>query len=194
MSKEEGSKLPIRDTYTVKTLLGDLKRIRLTPGALYTVGSEVIYFEWKQAVEDFGEEDQVAVYLSELLEFMQSSYENRLVQGDIHRKKDTPAATINSFLKDTPVDFQSYVLQRPGEFISGVLRAVRVQSDREIQRYSRMEIGLKQELERRPKDPELWNQLRLALWILGRYDEASEAFKKAKKLGWDKKKTKTLGT
>nr|KXH71658.1 MAG: hypothetical protein AM324_08280 [Candidatus Thorarchaeota archaeon SMTZ1-83] len=194
MGKDESRKLPIRDTYTVKTLLGDLKRIRLTPGALYTVGSEVVYFEWKQAAEDLGEEDQVTMYLSELLEFMQSSYEKRLVHGDIHRKRDTPAATINSFLKDTPVEFQSYVLQRSGEFISGVLRAARAQSEREIQRYSRTETGLKRDLEKSPKDPELWNQLRLALWILEKYDEASEAFKKAKKLGWDKKRTKTIGT
>ncbi len=194
MGKDESKKLRIRDTYTVKTLLGDLKRIRLTPGALYTVGSEVIYFEWMQAVENLGDGDQVTVYLSELLDFMQSSYESRLVHGEVHRKKDTPMAIINSFLKDTPVEFQSYVLQRPGEFISGVLRAARAQSDREIQRYSRIETGLKRDLEKSPKDPELWNQLRLTLWVLGRYDEASEAFKKAKKLGWDKKKTKLVGT
>ncbi|MHA2380215.1 MAG: tetratricopeptide repeat protein [Candidatus Thorarchaeota archaeon] len=194
MGKEEGRKLPIRDTYTVKTLLGDLRRIRLTPGALYTIGSEVVYFEWKQAVEDLGEEDQVTLYLAELLDFMQSSYEHRLLRGDIYRKKDTPAATINTFLKDTPVEFQLYVLQRPGEFISGVLRAARAHSDREIQRYSRIERGLKQDLEKSPKDPELWNQLRLTLWILGRYDEASEAFKEARRLGWDKKRTKTVGT
>ncbi len=194
MGKEEGTRLPIRATYTVKTLLSDLKKIKLTPGALYTVGTEVIYFEWKQAVDELGEEDQVTSYLADLLEFMQSSYESELLHGDIHRKKDTPATTINTFLKDTPVEFQSYVLQRPGEFISGVLNAARAHSEREIQRYSRIERGLKQDLKRNPKDPELWNQLRLALWILGKYDEASEAFKKAKKLGWDKKKTKTVGT
>jgi len=57
-----------------------------------------------------------------------------------------------------------------------------------------MEKGLSAELEEKPDDPELWNQLRLILWILGRYDEASYVFKKARKLGWDKKKPKTVAT
>lgn len=48
------------------------------------------------------------------------------------------------------------------------------------------------ELEKKPKDPELWNQIRLASWILGKHEESSVAFKKAKKLGWDKKKSKTV--
>jgi tetratricopeptide (TPR) repeat protein len=185
-------KLPIRDIYTVRTLLNDLKKMNLTPGALYTIGTEVVYYEWQKANENLGDNDPVVVHLEELLNFMQSDYERRLLDGDLRREKDTPGATISSFLKETPMEFQSYVLERPGEFVSGVLRAAQVVSQREIERYGRMEKGLSVELEKKPNEPELWNQLRLALWILGRYDEASSAFKKAKKLGWDKKKSKTV--
>ncbi len=185
-------KIPIRDTYTVKTLLNDLKMMKLTPSGLHTIGAEVVYYEWQQAIENLGEDDPIVVHLEELLNFMQSDYEHRLIEGDIRREKDTPGATINSFLRETPMEFQSYVLDRPGEFISGVLRAAQIVNKREIERYGKMEKGLSAELEESPDNPELWNQLRLALWILGRYDEASYAFKQAKKLGWDKKKSKTV--
>ncbi|MFW9802608.1 MAG: hypothetical protein ACFFFC_08155 [Candidatus Thorarchaeota archaeon] len=185
-------KLPIRDVYTVKTLLNDLKNMRLTPGGLYTIGTEVVYYEWQKANDNLGDDDPVVVHLEELLKFMQSEYERRLVEGDLRRETDTPESTINSFLKETPMEFQSYVLERPGEFISGVLRAAQVINKRESERYEKMEKGLLIELEEFPDDPELWNQLRLALWILGRYDEASFAFKQARKLGWDKKKSRTM--
>jgi cytochrome c-type biogenesis protein CcmH/NrfG len=56
-----------------------------------------------------------------------------------------------------------------------------------------MERGIRKDLEKSPKDPELWNQLRLVLWVLGNYEDASDAFKKAKKLGWDKTTSKTVG-
>lgn len=185
-------KLPIRDTYTIKTLLNDLKKMRLTPSGLYTIGSEVVYYEWQKAIENLGDDDQVVVYLEELLNFMQTDYERRLLEGDLRREKDTPGATITTFLKETPMEFQSYVLERSGEFISGVLRAVQIVNKREIERYEKMEKGLSAALEKTPNDPELWNQIRLAFWILGKYDEASHAFKRAKKLGWDKSKSKTV--
>ena len=185
-------KLPVRDVYTVKTLLNDLKKMKLTPSGLYTIGTEVVYYEWQKAIDNLGENDPVVVYLEELLNFMQTDYERRLVEGDLRRERDTPGATINSFLKETPLEFQSYVLQRSGEFISGVLRAAQVINKREIERYERIENRLSAELEEYPDSPELWNHLRLALWILGRHDEASFAFKQAKKLGWDKGKSGTV--
>ena len=192
-TEKKKSQIPIRSTYTVKNLLNDLKKLKLTPSTLYTVGTEVIYFEWKQARDDLGEEDEITIHLEELLSFMQTDYEKRLVQGDIHREKDTPNEAINSFLRETPIEFQSYVLNRPGSFVQGVLQAMRTQSEREIERFTRMEHGIRKELEKSPKDSELWNQLRLVLWVLGNYEEASDAYKKAKKLGWDKTKSKTIG-
>ncbi|NHJ14136.1 MAG: hypothetical protein EAX95_10700 [Candidatus Thorarchaeota archaeon] len=186
-------KVPVRDAYTVKTLLKDLKKLNLTPNALYTIGTEVIYYEWQKASEDLGEEDPITIYLGEMLSFMQKDYERNLLEGELRRESDTPSATINSFLRDTPTEFQSYLLHRSGAYISGVLRAVEASNKREMERFERMEKNLSEELKKKPNDPELLNQFRLALWILGRYEEASAAFKKAKKHGWDKKKTKTVG-
>ncbi|MBY8998776.1 MAG: hypothetical protein KGD60_13700 [Candidatus Thorarchaeota archaeon] len=194
MSAEKKSlRLQARSTYSVKNLLSDLKKLKLTPSALYTIGTEIIYFEWKEALDELGKDDEITIHLEELLNFMQTDYERRLLQGELRREKDTPNEAINTFLKETPIEFQSYVLKRPGPFVQGVLQAMHTQSDREIARYKRTEDGIRKELEKHPKDPELWNQLRLALWILDDFDEASEAFKKAKKLGWDKKMSKTVG-
>jgi len=193
MSAKEKSKLPRRDTYNIKTLLNDLKKLRLTPNLLYTVGTEVIYFEWQQALENLGADDEVVGHLKELLDFLQQDYEKRLVRGEIRREEDTPNAVINTFLKETPIEFQSYRLERSGEFISGVLRAAQVTNERDIARYKIIEGKLMKRLEENPSDSELWNELRLVLWILGRYEEASTAHKKAKKLGWEPSKSKTIG-
>ena len=189
----KASRIPTRSTYTVKTLLGDLKKLRLTPSTLYTVGTEVIYYEWREAQENLGDDDEVTIHLAELLNFMQNDYERRLIQGDLRREKDTPNEAINSFLRETPIEFQSYVLSRPGPFIQGVLQAMQTQSKRDLDRYRKTESGLRKDLEKHPNNPELWNQLRLVLWVMGSYEDASEAYKKAKKLGWDKTKSKTVG-
>jgi len=124
---------------------------------------------------------------------MQTDYERRLLEGDIRREADTPNATLSSFLKDTPIEFQSYVFHRPGEYIRGVLKAAKTIDEREIQRYERIEVGLRSQMETRKKDPNYWNQVRIVLWILGRYEDASDAFKKAKKFGWDKSKADIVG-
>jgi len=186
-------KLTKRDTYTIKTLLGDLKKLKLTPNSLYIVGNEVLYFEWTEAAKNLGEEDPITAYLQELLSFMESEYEDRLVDGDIRREDDTIGATFTGYLKDTPPEFQSYSLERSGEYIRGVLMAAQSQSMRDIQRYDKIEQSLRKRLDSKPKDPDLWNELRIALWIQGKYDDASEAYKKAKKYGWDRRKSKTVG-
>nr|KXH71741.1 MAG: hypothetical protein AM325_02585 [Candidatus Thorarchaeota archaeon SMTZ1-45] len=192
-TKEKGARIPQRSAYTVKNLLGDLKKLKLTPSTLYTVGTEIIYFEWTQAREELGEQDEITIHLEELMRFMQTDYERRLLQGELRREKDTPNEAINTFLKETPIEFQSYVLKRPGPFVQGVLQAMHTQSEREIARYKRTENGIRKELEEHPKDPELWNHLRLVLWIIGQYDDASDAYKRAKIFGWDKTKSKIVG-
>jgi tetratricopeptide (TPR) repeat protein len=175
------ARIPTRSAYTVKNLLSDIKKLKLTPSTLYTIGTEILYYEWTEALEDLGKNDEVTVYLEELLNFMQTDYERRLLQGELRREKETP------------IEFQSYVLKRPGPFIQGVLQAMYTRSEREIERHRRAEQGIRRDLEKNPKDAELWNQLRLTLWVLGKYDEASEAYKKAKKLGWEKSKSRTVG-
>jgi tetratricopeptide (TPR) repeat protein len=186
-------KMPKRDIYTVRTLLTDLKKLKLTPNSLYLVGSEVVYHEWQQAKENLGQDNDVTTYLGELLSFMQKDYEVRLLEGDFHREDDTLMATLTNYLKDTPSEFQSYTLELPGEVIRGVLKTVRTQSERDIKRYERIEGILRSRIETDPSNPDTWNELRITLWILGKYEEASKAFKKAKKLGWDKGRSKIVG-
>jgi tetratricopeptide (TPR) repeat protein len=184
---------PKRDTYSIKILLNDIKKTRPTPGMLYIIGSEIIYYEWAQTENSLGPDNPVTIHLGELLEFLQSGYERRLIQGELKRKSDSANATINTFLKETPIEFQSYVLERSGDFIQGVLKAALAQRRREIMRYERILEGINKDLEKNPNDPNLWNIKRLALWVLGRYDEANKAAKKVKKLGWDPKQSKIVG-
>jgi tetratricopeptide (TPR) repeat protein len=186
-------KLPKLDTYTIRTLLTDLKRLKLTPNSLYLVGSEVIYYEWKRAEENLGPDDEVTTYLGELLNFMQNDYESRLLDGDIHREDATLPATLTTYLKETPSEFQSYTLERPGEVIRVALKAARTQSERDITRYERIEGTLRSRIANDPTNSELWNDLRITLWILGKYEEASSAYKKAKKFGWDRTESETVG-
>ena len=186
-------RVPIRDTYTTKSLITDIKKLKLTPSTLYIIGTEIVYHEWQQLVKELGSDDEVTQLMEDLMQFMQSRYERQLLDGDLRRETDTPNAAMNNFLRDTPAEFQSYVLNRSGEYIGGVLRAAETQSRRDIERYQRMEQGLRVELKKDQNNPDTWNSLRLVLWLQGNYEEASEAFKRAKKLGWEKKKSKVIG-
>ena len=182
-----------RDTYTIKTLLNDLKKLSLTPSTLYVVGTEIIYYELTIAQENLGSDDPVTIHMTELLNYMQHDYERQLLAGELRREEDTPRSAMNAFLKETPLEFQSYVLEHGGEFIQGVLRATNTQSQREMKRFDRVEKGLRKDLEKDPRNPDLWFSLHLVLWITGRFEEASESFKKARKHSWDKKKSKIIG-
>ena len=186
-------KLTARDTYTIKTLLNDLKKLRLTPSTLYVIGTEIIYFEYNVARENLGDDDLITIHMQELLNYMQHEYERQLLNGELRREEDTPSTALNTFLKETPLEFRSYVLERPGEFVQGVLHAANVQSQRELNRLERVENGLRKGLEQKPQDANLWFNLHLVLWIKGDYEEASKAFKKAKKYGWDKSKSQLIG-
>ena len=186
-------KLPVRDTYTVKTFLNDLKKLRLTPSTLYVIGTEVVYFELTTAQENLSSDDPILVHLTELLNYMQYEYERQLLSGELRREEDTPRSAMTAFLKETPLEFQSYVLERPGDFIRGVLRTAHTQSEREMKRLDRVETGLRKDLEKDSRNPDLWFSLHLVLWITGRYEDASESFKKARKYGWDRKKSKIIG-
>ena len=193
MDESEGIKLTQRDTYTIKTLLNDLKKLRLTPSTLYVIGTEIVYFELTTTQENLGSDDPITIHMTELLNYMQHDYERQLLTGELRREEDTPRSAINTFLKETPLEFQSYVLEHSGEFIQGVLRAAHTQSQREMKRLDRVEKGLRKDIEKDPRNPDLWFSLHLVLWITGRYEEASESFKKARKHGWDKKKSKIIG-
>jgi len=193
MEKIKPVKLTKRDTYTIKTFLNDLKKLTLTPNTLYVVGTEIVYFELTAAQEKLGSDDEVTIHMTELLNYMQHDYERQLLAGELRREEDTPSSALNAFLKETPLEFQSYVLEREGDFIRGVLQAARAQSERELKRLDRVETGIRKDLEKDSRNPDLWFSLHLVLWITGHFEEASESFKKARKYGWDKKKSKIIG-
>ncbi len=186
MSGKKSVKLTKRDRYTVKALVTDLKKIGCTPRVLDTVGREVLYFEWSQAQELLGEDHPVTTNLESLLEFMRGGCEKALIDGELWRAADTSSSAINQAIKGAPKEFLSYQLLRSADHIRFVLDSVIQERSQEMKEYKRMEKGVRQELKSDPDNPDLWNKMRLLLWILGRYKESSEAFQKAKKLGWDK--------
>jgi tetratricopeptide (TPR) repeat protein len=175
---------PKRKKYSVKDVLNGLKKINATPSITYDVGNQLIYYQWSCCKDSLGEDHPVTTNLSDLLEFMQSGYEQMLVRGDFWRTGDTPNAAFNSFLKDRPDEFISYVFEREPEYILGLLELAAHMRDDEIKKHKTIEGRLRKLIKDNPEDPDLWNELRLVLWIIGDYKEASEAFKNARSFGW----------
>ncbi|MBN2229484.1 MAG: hypothetical protein JW779_07790 [Candidatus Thorarchaeota archaeon] len=178
--------LPTRKKYAVKDVMNDLKKIGPTPSQLSEIGSKLIYYEWSCCENLLGDDHPVTVNLSDTLQFMEHGYEELLVTGELWRIKDTPQGAINDFLRGRPKEFLEYTLDRSADYIRGLLESVADERRDEIKQYKKMESAVKREIKESPKDPEVWNKLRLLLWIVGKYSEASEAFKTAKSLGWSK--------
>lgn len=193
MTGDKKLKLPSREKYSVGDLLDDLKTFEPTPTILYKIGSEVVYFEWTCCKDKLDEKDPVANGLSQLLEFMQTGYEERLVKGDLWKTTDTPKTVITQFQKTLPSELVDYVLERPVGYIQSVLQSAYTQQLHDIKDYERLEEGVRSEIKDSPNDPDLYNKLRLLLWVLGRYKESSQAFRIAKKLGWRQENSKLVG-
>ncbi len=185
MSRVLQSQLKMRDRYTVGDIIEDLRTIKPTPRPLYRVGNELFYYEHRTCAEQLGVDHPVTVGLAKILDFMTQEYENLLLRGEICRERDTPNAVLNQLLKQIPEEAKTYVINRPAQQIHQVLEIARKEREHEIEEYTRIEEQVRKEVEAAPDDPETFNKLRLILWILGRYKEASEAFQNAKRLGWD---------
>ncbi|MHA2069336.1 MAG: hypothetical protein ACXABY_33670 [Candidatus Thorarchaeota archaeon] len=185
MSRKKSAKLSKRKKYTVKNLITDLKKIGCTPRVLDNLGREIVYYEWSQAQHLLGEDHPVTLHLETLLEFMQGGCEKQLVNGELWRAADTPQAALNTAIRGAPAEFLSYQFVRPSDHIHGVLAAAKKERKIELKTYKQIEKGVRKEIKEDPENPDLWNKLRLLLWILGKHKESSEAFKKAKQLGWD---------
>ena len=181
--------MPTRKKYAVKDVMNDLKKIGPSPYVLSEIGSKLVYYEWSCCENHLGHDHPVTVHFSETLEFMENGFERLLVEGELWRVKDTPQTAINDFLKDRPADFLNYILDRPVDYIRSLLESTVTARKEEIDHYKQMESGVRQEIEADSENPELWNKLRLLLWVIGKYSEASEAFKTAKSLGWTKEKS-----
>ena len=178
------AKLPKRKLYTVKDLMNDLKKIDATPSVLYNVGSELVYRELDWCRKTLGDDHLVTQNLVALMEFMQHDYENQLVTGELWRAKDTPKSAINDFLRDKPEEFMVHPIGILSEQIQDVLKKADDSRRLEKKQYKKLEKRVRDEIKADKKNPDLWNKLRVLLWILGKYTESSEAFKTAKDLGW----------
>ena len=185
-------KLPNRKKYTIKTLMTDLKKINPTPNILRTIGTEVIYYEWTSADRLLGSDHPVTVNFSELLEYTENGYEQELVQGKLWRIKDTPKASINSFLTGRPNEFLTYTFDRPADYIKQVLDSAVEESEKEQKQLERYEKVIREAIKQNQEDPDSWNRLRVVLWLMGKYKEATEAYREARKLGWDPEKSKLV--
>ena len=178
-----------RQEYSVKDLLNDLKKIEPSPAVLSKIGIELIYFEWNTCGGTLGQDHEITKNLGELLEFTQRGFEKQLVEGEFWRAKDTPRSALNEFSKDRPTEFMKHTLNRPAEYIHGLLKEAAKRRKAEIKQYKKLAKQLKKELKNDEENPELWNQLRLVLWIVGDYTESSKAFQTAKKHGWSSDET-----
>lgn len=193
MALKSSIKLPDRKKYTVKTLMTDLKKIKPTPNILRRIGTEIIYYEWTSADRLLGNDHPVTLNFGELLEFAEHGFEQQLVTASLWRMKDTPSSALNKFLTGRPNEFMTYILDRPVQYIKQVLDTAIEETTKEQKQLERYEAVIRREIEQNPEDPDLWNRLRLVLWMQGNYKEATTAYRKAKGFGWDPKTSQLVG-
>ncbi|MHA1964194.1 MAG: hypothetical protein ACXACG_05615 [Candidatus Thorarchaeota archaeon] len=178
------AKLPKRKLYTVKDLMNDLKKLDATPSVLYNVGSELVYRELDWCRKTLGDDHLVTQNLVALMGFMQNDYETQLVTGELWRVKDTPKSAINAFMRDRPEEFLNHCIGILSAQIQEVLKNADESRRLEKKQYKKLEKRVRSEIKADKKNPNLWNKLRVLLWVLGKHNESSAAFKTAKDLGW----------
>ena len=178
------TKLPKRKLYTIKNLMTDLKKIDATPSVLYDVGSELVYRELDWCRKTLGDDHLVTENLIALMDFMQHDYEKKLVTGELWRAKDTPKSAINAFMRERPEEFLNHPIGILSEQIQDCLKKADESRRQEKKQYKKLEKRVRAEIKADKKNADLWNKLRILLWILGKHAESSEAFKTAKGFGW----------
>ncbi len=182
-------KLPKRNKYAVKDVMNDLKKISPTPSILSKIGSELIYYEWTCCQNLLSEDHPVTSNLHDLLQFMENEYEELLVKGELWRVKDTPRAALNDFLRGRSKEFLEYELDKPADQIYELLKTADKNRQTELKNFRKLAKVVKKEIKEDKNNPELWNKLRLVLWMAEKYNESSEAFKTAQELGWSPEKS-----
>jgi len=176
--------LPKRTKYAVKDVLNDLKKIGPTPSILGKIGSQLIYYEWTCCRNLLSDDHPVTSNLQDLLQFMEYGYEQLLVSGELWRVKDTPNAALNDFLKGRSKEFLEYTLEKPADHIRDLLETAAKNRQDELKQFKKLAKLVKKEIKEDKENPDLWNKLRLVLWMAEEYTESSEAFKTARDLGW----------
>jgi hypothetical protein len=176
--------LPKRAKYAVKDVLNDLKKIGPSPSILGKIGSQLIYYEWTCCRSLLSDDHPVTSNLHDLLQFMEHDYEQLLVSGELWRVKDTPRAALNDFLKGRSKEFLEYTLEKPANNVRELLETAIKNRKNEIKQFKKLAKLVKKEIKADKKNPDLWNKLRLVLWMAEDYAGSSEAFKTARELGW----------
>ncbi|MHA1480773.1 MAG: hypothetical protein ACTSQZ_05075 [Candidatus Thorarchaeota archaeon] len=89
-----------RESYTVKSLMSDLKKINPSPSILHKIGTHLIYTQWTQCNQLLGNDHPVSTNFDEMLRFMKGGYEDQLVSGELWRVADTFSKVVlrNSYL------------------------------------------------------------------------------------------------
>ncbi len=182
-------RLKQRKSYRVRDVIEDLKKIGATPSVTYDVGTNLVYFEYNCCERGRGLDDPITFHMKEFLDFLQHDYERQLLQGEISKTSDTPRTIFTRFAKGRPNEFMNFVFNRQPDYVFSVLRTTLKERKKEIKEYKKYEKAAKAEVKANPEDPDAWYKLRLVLWIIGKYKEASEAFQKAKRLGWKPERT-----
>ena len=98
--------------------------------------------------------------------------------------KDTPTAALNDFLKGRSKEFLEYTLEKPADDIRGLLETAAKNRKNELKQFKKLAKLVKKEIKGDKNNPDLWNKLRLVLWMAEDYTGSSEAFKTARELGW----------
>ncbi|MFO7836343.1 MAG: hypothetical protein R6V83_06805 [Candidatus Thorarchaeota archaeon] len=178
-------KMPMRSQYTIEQFLEDLEKVEPTPGTVYRVGTELIYYEWASCKRVRGEDDPLTREFKELLDFFEEDYEEKLIRGELTENEETPASVIDGLIDQLSSDLANTVIGRPGDYIYDLLLATHKARQKEIVEYSNLEEDVRKEVKEHPEDPDAWNELRLVLWVLAEYDAAKKAMKNARKLGWN---------
>ena len=181
-----------RKQYSIKGLFIDLKKISPTPRALHKIGTELIYSEWNNTVTEFGSEHIISTNLNDLLQFTESDYEKMVLNGEFTTVKDTPSSVLNRFLKDRPSEFLEYVITRSPDYVYNMLKTASKLCKAEISQCKTIESRIRKQMKDEPKEFGYWNQLRILLWLQGKYKEAAEALREAKKLGWSPEKSEIV--
>ncbi len=178
-------KIPMRSQYTVEQFLEDLKKVEPTPGTVHRIGAELIYYEWACCKRVRGEDDSLTKDFKELLDFFEEGYEEKLIKGELTENEQTPASVIDNLMNQLSSELADTTIGRPADYIYDLLVATHEARQDELEEYKKLEGVVRDEVEEHPEDPDAWNQLRLILWVLGKYDSAKNAMKNARKLGWN---------
>ncbi len=184
--------LPERESYMVMDILSDLKLIEATPTVTYQVACDIFYYELRCCRDELGDDATISQDLQHIIDFMQNDYEHMLVTAKLHEARHKPKAAIENLENGLSDETKNYQLIHSSDQVWRALQSAQEARMREIKQYKMMEKGIRKQIEEEPKDPDLYNQLRLLLWIQGRYRAAKNAYVKATKWGWTPETSKLV--